>query len=112
MLLLATLVYRHFGLSWFWFGVLFLAPDLTMLGYLAGPRVGAWCYNLAHCYASPVLVLGSAWLVTPGGAPQPQLLGAGLIGCAHIGFDRALGYGLKSPAGFHLTHLGPIGRKR
>ena len=33
-----------------------------------------------------------------------------MIWCAHIGFDRALGYGLKSAAGFEFTHLGRIGR--
>lgn len=112
VLLLAALLYRHFGLPWLWFGVLFLAPDLSLLGYLAGPRAGAWSYNVAHSYAVAGLVLGAAGLVAPGAAPQPQLLAAGLIGAAHIGFDRALGYGLKSPAGFRFTHLGRIGRDR
>jgi hypothetical protein len=32
-----------------------------------------------------------------------------LIWLAHIGFDRALGYGLKYKAGFGFTHLGRIG---
>jgi hypothetical protein len=44
------------------------------------------------------------------GSPRLALLGVGLIWCAHIGFDRALGYGLKSPEGFRFTHLGKIGR--
>jgi hypothetical protein len=29
---------------------------------------------------------------------------------AHIGIDRALGYGLKYSAGFGFTHLGRIGK--
>ena len=35
---------------------------------------------------------------------------AGLIWIAHVGFDRALGYGLKYASGFGDTHLGRIGR--
>jgi hypothetical protein len=34
------------------------------------------------------------------------------IWIAHIGFDRALGYGLKYGSGFTHTHLGRIGRDR
>ncbi|MBI2517255.1 MAG: DUF4260 domain-containing protein [Opitutae bacterium] len=106
----AALLYQHFGLRWFWFGVLFLAPDLSMLGYLAGPRVGAWLYNLAHTYAVAAIVLSAGLLAQLNGAPRTSLLGIGLIWCAHIGFDRALGYGLKSAEGFRFTHLGKIGR--
>ncbi|MDU3890869.1 MAG: DUF4260 family protein [Serratia liquefaciens] len=36
---------------------------------------------------------------------------AALIWGAHIGFDRALGYGLKYASGFADTHLGGLGRK-
>lgn len=108
----AALLYQHFGLRWFWFGVLFLAPDLAMLGYLAGPRLGAWCYNLAHTYAAAALVLGAGLAAQFGGAPRTAWLSIGLIWCAHIGFDRALGYGLKSTEGFRFTHLGKIGRDR
>lgn len=83
-----------------------------MLGYLAGPRAGAWCYNLVHSHALAGVLIATALLVGPGGAVSPAILGAGLILGAHIGFDRALGYGLKSPAGFRFTHLGKIGRER
>lgn len=109
-LAVAALLYAHFGLRWFWFGVLFLAPDLSMLGYLAGPRLGAWCYNLAHTYATAAIVLGAGLMAQLASAPRPTLLGVGLIWCAHIGFDRVLGYGLKSAEGFGFTHLGKIGR--
>ena len=42
--------------------------------------------------------------------PSPILRCAGLIWCAHIGFDRALGYGLKYAEGFGFTHLRRVGR--
>jgi len=108
----ATLLYRHFGLPWFWFVILFLVPDLAMIGYLAGARLGALSYNLAHGYAVAAVVLASGLISDLAGKPRVALLGVGLIWCAHIGFDRALGYGLKSPAGFRFTHLGMIGRNR
>lgn len=108
----ATLLYWHFGLNWFWFGVLFLAPDLSMLGYLGGARIGALIYNLAHTYAAAAVVLTAGLVSGQMGAPRLALLSVGLIWCAHIGFDRALGYGLKSPEGFRFTHLGKIGREK
>jgi hypothetical protein len=36
---------------------------------------------------------------------------AGAILIAHVGMDRALGYGLKFPTSFQDTHLGRIGRR-
>jgi len=108
----AALLYQHFGLRWFWFVVLFLAPDLSMLGYLAGARIGAWTYNLAHTYAAALVVLGAGLISNLTDHPRLALLGVGLIWCAHIGFDRLLGYGLKSPDGFRFTHLGKIGRDK
>jgi hypothetical protein len=33
-----------------------------------------------------------------------------LIWAAHIGMDRALGYGLKETSGFTRTHLGRVGK--
>ncbi|WP_415910196.1 DUF4260 domain-containing protein [Oleiharenicola sp. Vm1] len=112
VLLLAALLYRHFDLPWLWFAVFFLAPDLSLLGYLAGPRAGAWSYNLAHSYAGAGLLVAAGLLAPRDGPAAAALLAAGLIAAAHIGFDRALGYGLKSPAGFRFTHLGRIGRDR
>ncbi len=109
---LALALHWHWGLSWGWFAALFLVPDLSMLGYFAGPRVGAVASNLAHSYVVAALPLLAALAPGAGGAAaDPRLLGAGLVWCAHIGFDRALGYGLKSSAGFTTTHLGPIGRR-
>lgn len=81
--------------------VLALAPDLSMVGYLAGPRVGAAAYNAAHTYIAPVAL---AALATGFDVPI-ALLGA-LVWAGHIGVDRLFGYGLKYESGFKDTHLG------
>jgi Domain of unknown function (DUF4260) len=93
-------LYADGGWSWLAYLLLILAPDLAMLGYLAGPRTGALAYNLAHFAALPV-VLGAAGVVTGSGLPV-QLA---LIWLGHIGMDHALGYGLKYPTAFGDTHL-------
>ena len=87
-------------------GVFFLAPDLAMLAYLAGPRAGARL-QLAHTYALPLALMLAGFLRR---LACPAAAG-GLIWIAHIGFDRALGYGLKYATGFGDTHLGRIGRR-
>jgi len=102
----AVAAYAQFGAGWGWFAALFLLPDVSFLAYLAGPRAGAWAYNAMHSYLGAVAVLAAGAL---GG--MPMLLAVGLVWCAHIGFDRLLGYGLKYSAGFGLTHLGRLGRK-
>lgn len=101
----AAYAYAHSGRSWLLFAALFLVPDLSFAGYAAGPRAGAIVYNLAHSYAGP-LILGVA------AAATGTTLAWALIWTAHIGFDRALGYGLKYPTAFADTHLGRIGRGR
>jgi hypothetical protein len=91
--------------NWLFFIPLLLLPDISAVGYLAGPRVGAMTYNAAHNWAVGLGVLGlGAWLA----APAVVLGGAVLV--AHVGMDRALGYGLKLPGSFGETHLGRIGR--
>jgi hypothetical protein len=101
-----TLLYGLWGGPWWLYAALFLAPDLSFLGYLAGPRVGAIVYNAAHSYIIPIAMLTVGFGFAP-----PLLLSIALIWLAHIGFDRALGYGLKYSAGFGFTHLGRIGRQ-
>ena len=103
----AIVLYAMSGLSWWLFALLILAPDLSMLGYLAGPRVGAVAYNALHILIAP-LVLGIAGVLLVG----PITTAVALIWIAHIAIDRALGYGLKLPTGFQDTHLGRIGRER
>ncbi len=107
LLVVSVLAYARFGEGWPLFAVLFLAPDLSFLGYLAGPRLGAWAYNLAHSLIGPLL-LAAAGGLTGGELP----IALALIWLAHVGFDRALGYGLKSPDSFGITHLGLIGAAR
>ena len=102
----AVAAYAALGGSWLVFALLLLAPDLTMLGYLAGPAIGAAAYNAAHSYVGPA-ALGALGLAFA--APLAQTLA--LIWIAHIGLDRALGYGLKFATGFSDTHLGRIGRQ-
>jgi hypothetical protein len=101
--LLATYLYAHDGGSWLAYAVLFFAPDASFAGYFAGPRIGAAFYNVAHSYVGP-LILAAALLSAGIGLPLALVWGA------HIGCDRALGYGLKYPSAFGHTHLGRIGQ--
>jgi hypothetical protein len=101
----SLLAYIHLQGPWWLFAVLFLVPDLSMLGYLAGPRVGANAYNLVHTSVLP-LVLIAVGVASSG--PIATLIG--LIWFFHIACDRMLGYGLKLPTSFNDTHLGKIGR--
>ena len=104
MLLASIIVYVWLGGPWLaW--LLLLAPDLAMIGYRQGPRFGAMTYNLAHLEALPIAL---ALIGTATGLPA--LVFTGLIWLAHIGMDRALGYGLKLETAFADTHLGRIGR--
>jgi hypothetical protein len=84
---------------------LLLAIDLSMVGYLAGPRLGAITYNAGHNLVLALLALGIGFWT---GTPWLQHLAA--VWVAHIGMDRSLGYGLKLPTDFRDTHLGRIGR--
>ena len=100
-----TLFYVFSGSPWQAYAILFFVPDLTFLAYLAGPRIGAVVYNAAHVTIGP-MVLAMLGLVFA----EPALGSVALIWLAHIGLDRALGYGLKYGTGFRYTHLGRIGR--
>jgi hypothetical protein len=88
-----------------WLLPLLLAPDLSMVGYLGGPQLGALTYNLAHNLVTALGVLAIGWVA----AVAPMAL-FGAILAAHVGMDRTLGYGLKLPTDFRDTHLGRIGR--
>lgn len=101
----SAFAYSKFGAGWGVFFTCFLLPDLSFLGYFAGPRVGAFAYNATHSYIGSVTCLALS-LAVPSHVP----MAVGLIWSAHVGFDRALGYGLKYSQGFSYTHLGPIGR--
>ena len=93
--------------AWLW-PILFLAPDLGMLGYLINTRVGAFTYNVCHHKGLAILlIVAGYWLMLP------MLMLAGLLLYAHSAFDRMMGYGLKYGDSFKHTHLGwlPGGEK-
>jgi hypothetical protein len=94
------------GASWWLFTALILAPDLSILCYLAGPRTGAIAYNAVHVYLGPIVLFGAATALA-----APAGIALALVWSAHIGIDRMLGYGLKYGDGFTFTHLGRIGRQ-
>jgi len=101
----SVIAYQAVGGDWWVFALLFLAPDISMVGYLLNRRAGAFLYNLGHSYLTPAVLALAAYLVE-----APNLCPIALIWTAHIGFDRVLGYGLKYSAGFGVTHLGLKGR--
>ena len=101
-----VLLYAIWDGSWWVFALLFLAPDLSFLAYLAGPKAGAMVYNAAHSYMAPMALMVAGFAMA-----APLVLSLAMIWLAHIGFDRALGYGLKYAAGFGFTHLGRIGKE-
>jgi Domain of unknown function (DUF4260) len=82
-----------------------LAVDLSMIGYLAGPRVGSITYNAAHNLVLPLALVGLGWWTD-----TAWLVLAAAVFITHLGLDRALGYGLKLPTDFRDTHLGRIGK--
>jgi hypothetical protein len=101
----AVVFYPHTGGTWLLFALVVLAPDLSLLAYLAGPRIGALAYNAAHTTLGPIALAliglyGSSYVA----------IAVALIWLTHIGADRMLGYGLKYEDGFAFTHLGRVGR--
>ena len=106
LFLAACALYDIWGGPWWLFVVLFLAPDLSFLAYLVGAKFGAIVYNAVHTTIPPIALMGIGFALA-----MPLALSIATIWLAHIGLDRALGYGLKYDAGFGFTHLGRIGRK-
>ena len=100
----SLIVFHSISSPWALFLGLFLTPDLAMLGYLKGNKIGATLYNLTHTTTIYLGLAALAWFTK-----SPTLLAVAITGLAHIGFDRALGYGLKLDSGFKHTHLGQLG---
>jgi len=96
-------LYSRLDGNWLLFLLLILGPDVSMLGYLAGTRVGAAVYNLVHTYALPIVLGGFGFLAT-----HALAVHVALIWLAHIGIDRMLGFGLKYPTGFKDNHLNRV----
>jgi Domain of unknown function (DUF4260) len=100
LLILTLYAYQHLHYSWLLFAILFLAPDLFMLGYLLNVRIGAASYNLVHTLTLPLALLLASYIQHWSFATA-----LALIWTAHIAADRLLGYGLKYPTHFKDTHL-------
>jgi len=101
--LLSAILYARTGASWWLFAALWLVPDLSMLGYLGGPRWGSYCYNTVHSHVLPSALVAIALF-----APYAAAMPFALLWFNHIGVDRLLGYGLKYPSGFGATHLAAL----
>lgn len=92
--------------EWWWYLLLVIGPDISMLGYLAGNKTGAACYNLFHHKGVAIAIFITGLLL-----PQFLLQLTGIVLFGHSSMDRLFGYGLKTGQGFKYTHLGIIGKK-
>ncbi len=102
----AVALYIAIGDGWKLFAILILAPDLSMVFFLFGPRIGAMAYNAAHSTLGPLALAAAGYA-----GLHPILIPVALIWAAHVGIDRAMGYGLKYATAFGDTHLGHIGKR-
>ncbi len=100
LLVAAVVLYFHAGYEWWLFLALLLAPDVSGVGYLVNARVGAATYDVGHLDVLP-LALGVAGIL----ADNDLCLKLALVWLAHIGMDRAVGYGLKYPTHHKDTPL-------
>jgi Domain of unknown function (DUF4260) len=106
LFLAAIALYARSGAGWQLFAILILVPDLSMLFYVAGSRIGAFAYNCMHSTLGPIAATTAGFFLG-----WPLVTEIGLIWAAHVGIDRALGFGLKYSTAFGDTHLGRIGRR-
>ena len=103
VLLVAVTLFVDQAYSWWVFALLLLAPDLSLAGYVAGTPVGSVVYNLIHTSTLPLLLATVSFVVG-----LPLGLQLGLIWLAHIGMDRAVGYGLKYSTSFKDSHVARV----
>ncbi len=104
MFAFSVFLFARLHYAWWLYPLLLFAPDLSMLGYLGGTKLGAWTYNVIHHkgLALGIVIIGMA-------LANPILQLAGVIMFGHSSMDRILGYGLKYSDSFQHTHLGMIG---
>jgi len=105
MFLLSIFLFNQLSFAWWWFPALILLPDISMVGYAAGNKIGAIVYNFFHHKAVAIAVYMLGFYLHN---ELIQLIGIILFG--HSSMDRFFGYGLKTFAGFKSTHLGEIGK--
>jgi len=105
LFILGIYLFSILNYEWWWFLVLILAPDFSMLGYIFNNKTGAFLYNVFHHKGIAVLlyILGCYLKIE-----FMQLTGVILF--SHAAMDRIFGYGLKYEKGFKYTHLGEIGK--
>jgi hypothetical protein len=103
----ALIAYSTTDRAWWLVPLTLLLPDLTMIGYLGGTRIGAFLYNLGHSTPIPAAIVAAGWW-----QDKSLVVALGLVWLAHIGLDRLIGYGLKYEDHFQHTHLGRLGRGR
>jgi hypothetical protein len=103
VLVLATAAFFRLGFPWWWYLILMIAPDLSLLALAAGPRVGGIIYDLIHTTIWPLIIFGVGWWT---GTDVAVAVGLGWL--AHLGMDRMFGFGLRYPDGRKETHFGRI----
>lgn len=106
MLGICIMALVRLDVEWWWYLLLFIGPDLSMLGYLGGNKTGAVCYNFFHHKGVAIVIFIAGFL-----APSFLLQLTGIVLFGHSSMDRMMGYGLKTEQGFKYTHLGTIGKK-
>ncbi len=97
------------GQPWWWLVAAFLFFDLSALGYVGSPLLGARLYNAVHNYTGPAILMIVYAAFVLGGQDLPLLALVAASWAFHVAVDRALGYGLKLHDFAH-THLGRMGR--
>ena len=101
----ALAAYWFIGGNWWLFLILFLVPDISFAAYLFNPKIGSMAYNALHSTIGPFLLAAIGWWMS-----NAIVQHIAIIWFAHVGLDRAVGYGLKYASDFKDTHLGRIGR--
>ncbi|GAB3920638.1 DUF4260 domain-containing protein [Larkinella terrae] len=103
--LLSIVLFSQLPFAWWWFPALILVPDLSMVGYLINPKIGAYAYNLAHHKAVAIAIGATGFLLA-----NPVLMLTGVMLFGHSAMDRMMGYGLKFEDSFSHTSLGMVGK--
>jgi len=107
MFIFSIYVLYYLRVEWWYYIILFLGPDISMLGYLFGNKVGAVCYDIFHHKAIGITLFVTGFITN-----NWMMKVAGVIIYGHSSMDRMLGYGLKYFEGFKFTHLGNLEKKK
>jgi len=105
LFLFGIFLFAQLSFAWWWFALLILAPDISMIGYTINNKAGAILYNFFHYKAIALIVYVTGFYLQH---ETIQLIG--IILFSHSSMDRVFGYGLKYFEGFQFTHLGKIGK--